>query len=129
MKVADPFPARQGMAAQVPGGVAVGEPTDVTMEEAAAASEPPQSESRSTAAIEPDECSDESESSELDDMEWLRHNDMEFEDWYRVHGDSAQPDELRARHEVVKRMRSEWEASPEGVACNAEVDSRYARLY
>ena len=32
MKVTDPFPARQGMAAQVPGGVAVGEPTDVTME-------------------------------------------------------------------------------------------------
>ena len=115
------------MAAQGPSAGPLGEPPDVPMEEAAAASEPPQSESRSTAAIEPDERSDESESSELDDMEWLRHNDMEFEDWYRVHGDSAQPDELRARREVAKRMRSEWKASPEGVACNAEVDALLAR--
>ena len=42
MKVADSFPAHQEMAAQVPGGVAVGKPTDVTMEDAAAAPEPPE---------------------------------------------------------------------------------------
>ena len=44
MKVADPFSARKEMAAQVPGGVAVGESTDVTMEDAAAAAEPPEAE-------------------------------------------------------------------------------------
>ena len=54
MKVADPFPARKEMAAQVPGGMAVGERTDVTMEDAAAAAEPPEADNRSTTAIEPD---------------------------------------------------------------------------
>ena len=121
------FPRLRTMAAQGPPAVLLGEPPDVTMEEAAAAAERPESENRSTAAIEPDERSDESESSELDDMEWLRHNDMDFEDWYKAHGDSAQPDELRARREVVERRVSEWEASPEGIALNAEVGAFLAK--
>ena len=117
------------MAAQGPGAVPLGEPADVTMEEAAAAAEPPESENISTAAIEPDERSEESDSSEHDDWEWLRQNDMFFEGLYYPHRDSAQPDEWRARREVVERKRAEWEASPEGIALNAEVDALLAKSY
>ena len=99
------------------------------MEDAAAAAEPPEAENRSTAAIEPDERSEESDSSEHDDWEWLRQNDMFFEGLYYPHRDSAQPDERRARREAVERKRAEWEASPEGIALNAEVDALLAKSY
>ena len=117
------------MAAQGPSAGRLGEPADVTMEEAAAAAERPESENRPAAAIEPDERSEESDSSELDDWEWLRQNDMFFEGLYYPPRDSAQPDEWRARCEVVERKRAEWEASPEGIALNAEVDALLAKSY
>ena len=116
--------ARQGASA-----VPLGALADVTMAEADAAAEVPASENRSTAAIEPEERSEESDSSELDDWEWLRKNDMFFEGLYYPPQDSAQPDEWRARREEVERKRSEWEASPEGIALNAEVDALLAQSY
>ena len=121
------------MSAAGPSAVLLGEPADVTMEEAAAAAEPPEPENISTAAIEPDERSEESDSSEHDDWEWLRQNDMFFEGLYYPPRDSAQPDEWRARREEVERRRAEWEVLPEGIALNAvinaEVDALLAKSY
>ena len=64
------------MAAQGPSVVPLSEPPDVTMEEAAAAAEPAESENRSTGAVAPEERSDSEESLELDDWEWLQHYDV-----------------------------------------------------
>ena len=117
------------MAAQGPSAGRLGEPADVTMEEAAAAAERPESENRPAAAIEPDERSEESDSSELDDWEWLRQNDTFFDGLYYPPRVSAQPDEWRARREEVERKHAEFEASPEGIALNAEVDALLAKWY
>ena len=117
------------MAAQGPSAGRLGEPADVTMEEAAAAAERPESENRPAAAIEPDERSEESDSSELDDWEWLRQNDTFFLEPYYPPRVSAQPDEWRARREEVERKHAEFEASPEGIALNAEVDALLAKSY
>ncbi|MDC0525790.1 hypothetical protein OAO87_02230 [bacterium] len=106
-----------------PGWAPLAEALDETMEPVAGAGEAPQPEMQSTASIEPEEGSDESDSSALDDWEWLRQNDIFSEDLYMAPRDSAQPDEWRARRETVERKLAEWEASPEGVALNAEVDA------
>ena len=105
------------------------EPADGSMEVDTAAAEPPESDSTSAMAIEPDECSDESDSEELDDWEWLRRNDIFSEANFMAPRDSAQPDEWRARREAVERKLKEWEDSPEGIAVNAEVDALLAKSY
>eukprot|EP00966_Prymnesium_polylepis_P163082 3769171-Prymnesium_polylepis.1 len=117
------------MAAQGPGVVPLGEPPDVAMEEAVAAAEPPESENRSEATILPVDMADaDSEGSEeLDDWEWIRQHDVEV--LVMPPRESARPDEWRARREALERKLSEWEASPEGIACHAEVDALLARSY
>ena len=112
-----------------PSEAPLGEAPDAAKEEAVAAAAPPEPESRSTAAIEPVERSDESDSEELDDWEWLRQNDIFSESNFMPPRDSAQPDEWRARREAVERKRKEWEDSPEGIAVNAEVDALLAKAY
>ena len=95
------------MAARGPSAVPLGEPADVTMAEAAEAAEPPEADSPSMVALEPDERSEASSESELDDWEWLRHYDVFMEANFMPPRDSAQPDEWRARREAVTRMRKE----------------------
>ena len=94
-----------------------------------AAGEAPESGIRFTATTPPVDTADaESEGSEeLDDWEWIRRHD--FEVTVMPPRDSARPDEWRARREELERKLAEWEASPEGVACNAEVDALLARSY
>ena len=91
------------MSAQGPSAVLLGEPAHVTMEEAAAAAESPESENISKAAIEPDERSEESDSSELEDWEWLRQNDIFSEDLWMAPRDSAQP--LTNGGRAVRRLK------------------------
>ena len=75
-----------------PSEAPLGEAPDAAKEEAVASAAPPEPESRSTAAIEPVERSDESDSEELDDWEWLRQNDIFSESNFMPPRDSAQPD-------------------------------------
>ena len=115
------------MVPQGASALSVSEPADVTMADADASAEVPTSENRSTVSMEPDERSDESDSDELDDWEWIRQHDIFSTALRMPHRDSARPDEWRARREALARKLSEWEASPEGVATNAEVDALLAR--
>eukprot|EP00966_Prymnesium_polylepis_P002980 68388-Prymnesium_polylepis.1 len=110
-----------------PSEMPLGEAPDVVMEEAAAAAEPPELENRSEATIPPVGAADaDSEGSEeLDDWEWIRHHDVEV--LKMPPRESARPDEWRARREALERKLAEWEASPEGIACDAEVDALLAR--
>eukprot|EP00966_Prymnesium_polylepis_P320117 7376509-Prymnesium_polylepis.1 len=112
-----------------PGEVPLGEAPDATMEEAADAGETPQPEMASTASVAPVDTGDgDSEGSEeLDDWEFIRHHDIEVT--VMPPRDSAPPDVWRARREELERKLSEWEASPEGIALNAEVDALLARSY
>ena len=112
-----------------PSEVPLGEAPDVVAEEAAAAAEPPESKNYSEATIPPVDTADaDSEGSdELDDWEWIRHHDVEVT--VMPPRDSARPDEWRARREALEKKLSDWEASPEGIALNAEVDALLARSY
>ena len=117
------------MAAEGAGAVPIGEPPHDPMEGAASTAAPPESEKVSPMAIAPEDGSDSEHSSELDDWEWIRQHDFFSTALHMPPRDSAQPDEWRARREALKRKIIEWEASPDGIAVNAEVDAALARSY